>query len=250
MLSAPAVDNANAGVFFSTATLLIGVVVTVVGAALAQILLDAASSDGTERDARRRNLIVLAVVILVDIWGVGFPLYALYRAALGEVSDGLITQVFVSTILVGVASAILPVYLVGMLFNINYWFNLARLGLMRSDARAEAFRKMLIEGGYIEGDRYDSLMLSARTGAINYESAVELLTAFNKFLVLRKRKGISSLFRTFSYYYFQVTLIPFYAQRLARRGAGPENDLGPGDHDVPAEPSDSDSESKAADGDS
>jgi len=215
--SSSVVDNANASVFFSTATLLIGVLVTVVGAALTQVLLDAASADAVGRYNRLRNLVVLAAVILVDLWGVGFPLYALYRTALGTVTSALVTQVFISTLAVGVASATLPVFMVSTLYSVKYWFNLARLSLMQNDKRVEALRKMLIEGGYIEEARYDSLMLKTRAGVIDYESAVELLGAFSKLLILGKSKGFSSFFRTASYYYFQLVFVPVYARSFVRR---------------------------------
>jgi hypothetical protein len=217
---ASSVDNANAGVFFSTAALLIGVLVTVVGAALTQVLLEGADISHSDlRPRRRHNLTVLIVVIVVDLWGVGFPLFALYRSALGNVTSGLVTWVFVSTVAVGVGNIIFPVYIIRALFGIQYWYHVIKIGLARGDERTQALRDMLIEGGYIEAERFDFLMLRARSGAIDYESAVELLSALNKCLVFGKA-GKFSFTRAMPYWCLHL-LIPYYARRLSQRSEHP-----------------------------
>jgi hypothetical protein len=228
-ISTASVDNANAGVFFSTAALLIGVLVTVVGAALAQVLLDGShSSDVGLRPRRRRNLIVLAVVILVDLWGVGFPLYALYRSALGSTSPTLVKQVFFSTVAVGIANILFPLYVINILYSIQYWYSMARLGLSRGERRAETLREMLVKGGYVEEGRYDALVQEARSDNNNYESTIELLGLFNECLILGRRGRISSPFRTVAYYYFKL-FIPLYVRSVVRKGehAPPEDPTEP-----------------------
>lgn len=208
--------NANAATFFSTAALLMGVLVTIVGAALAQVLLspgDAAPEIAYE-PRRRLSLGVLAIVILVDVWGVSFPFWALYRSAIGSVTSSLVTGVFISTLLTGIANVVLPFYVVGTVRSARYWINLFRISRLDGDQRAAEIRKHLVDGKYISASCYDELMQQLKTRTLEYKSAVTLLDAFSKAFILGKREGLSSPLRTVSYYYSRI-MIPAYARLIA-----------------------------------
>lgn len=192
-----------------------GVLVTIIGAALVQVILDADDAGDTVGHTRRRlNIAVLIAVIVIDLWGVGFPFWALYRAALGPVSSGLVTGVFFSTLASGIASVLLPFYVVISVRSVRYWYKLIRLGLLRGDERATEIRNLVVEGDYLSAAEYDELMQKARTKTIDYPSAVTLLEALSKALILGKPKGIASLFRSGMYLYLRTIMVPAYARRL------------------------------------
>jgi hypothetical protein len=124
---APTIDDANAALFFSTTVLLMGVLVTVIGTAFVQILLDIPeTSDASLKKRSRQNSVILTLLIICDLWGVGFPFAALYASAVGKVTPSLISHVLVSTIVVILGNLALPVY-VASLFRKLYWFDLSNI---------------------------------------------------------------------------------------------------------------------------
>jgi hypothetical protein len=212
---AAGVDDANAALFFSTSVLLMGVLVTVIGAALVTLLVDVSEiSDAITISRRRKNAFLLIIAVLCDLWGVGFPFWALYRSAIGEASAGLVQAVLASTILVAAANLAVPFYVISMLHRIQYLINVARIGLSRGQRQTEALRKFFVGGGYVDDKRFDELLGMAKARKFDYESALEFLNIMNKALVLGKRKGISSPARMVSYALTQL-ILPLYARQLS-----------------------------------
>jgi hypothetical protein len=212
---AAGVDDANAALFFSTSVLLMGVLVTVIGAALVTLLVDVSEiSDAITISRRRKNAFLLIIAVLCDLWGVGFPFWALYRSAIGEASAGLVQAVLASTILVAAANLAVPFYVISMLHRIQYLINVARIGLSRGQRQTEALRKFFVGGGYVDDKRFDELLGMAKARKFDYESALEFLNIMNKALVLGKREGISSPARMVNYALTQL-ILPLYARQLS-----------------------------------
>lgn len=212
-----------------------GVVVTIVGTTFIQILSDEPEiADEMLKRRRRQNKAILAILVVCDVWGVGFPFVALYDSALGKMSSSLVTGVLVSTIVVTVANLAVPLY-VASLFRSLIYFDFSKV--TRPKLRVEAVGRTLVGGNYISEDRWVELRSMIESNSFNYDSAIEFLQAFNKFFASRSEGGkFSSLVRRGMYHYNE-SMIPTYARMLVRgsqlspiednatEGAGNEADL-------------------------
>ena len=206
--------NPDPSVFFSTAALLMGVLITITGASLAQIILNADQAVDTALRSRRRiNIFILTSVTLIDIWGVGYPFWALYQSALGHISSGVVKLVFISTIVVAACNVILPYYLISYMRGARYWYNIFRLLQSPGEERGQEIRKLLTEGGYIGAEEFDDLIRDIKSGTLTYEKVVRLSDVLCRAFVLASPRGVSSPTRTFLYYYFRVAT-PFVARQI------------------------------------
>jgi hypothetical protein len=111
----------DATTFLSTTALVVGILVTVFGAAFIQAIFGE-RSETPQRQATQGTIIkiVFFVTVVVDIGGVVYPLVILYLDTVGTVPIGYIRGVFVATGLVIVANVLLP------------WMALSIAGMIRA----------------------------------------------------------------------------------------------------------------------
>ena len=132
--------------FLSTSAVLVGVFVTVIGTALVQLLL--VSNDQPRTGwGRRAKFVVMAIIVAVDMFGVGFPLIVIYMNTVGEVSSGLLRAVLVSTIVVVALNVLLPVYAAYALRSFRYWAELAEIDKMSEEDSTARLRELLTTRG-------------------------------------------------------------------------------------------------------
>ena len=208
--------NPDPSVYFSTAALLMGVLITVIGAALAQIILDVnQAADIAFRPKRRLRIIILASITCIDIWGVGYPFWALYQSALGHSSPRVVSLVFISTVIVALFNILLPYYLINLVRNARYWLNIFRV-IIAGQKRGQEIRKLLTEEGYVDVEEYDKLVHAIKSGTLSHSNTVKLIELLSRALILASPRRISSPARTLTYYGFRP-IIPLYARLYARQ---------------------------------
>jgi hypothetical protein len=201
--------------FLSTSAILVGVFVTIVGTALAQLLL--VSNDQPRTGwGRRAKFVVMAIIVAVDMLGVGFPLIVLYMNTVGEVSSGLLRAVLVSTIVVVALNVLLPVYAAYALRSFRYWAELGELDRMTKEDGTAKLRQLLTTRGGLSAQDFDDIFsLLAKRGEVEGPPAQRLVKAMMRAMILG-RDGIFGLTpgRTIAYYCTQL-----FTRRAFREGS-------------------------------
>lgn len=191
--------------FLSTSAVLVGVFVTVVGTALAQLLL---VSDDQSRTGwgRRAKFAVMAIIVAIDTFGVGFPLVVLYMNTVGEVSSALLRTVLVSTIVVVTLNVLLPVYAAYALRSFRYWAEFNELYKMSEEDATTRFRELLITRGRLNAQEFDDAYSTIKQGLrVEGPPAARLAKAMLRAVILG-RDGVFgiTLGRTVAYYLMKV----------------------------------------------
>ena len=107
----PVINQApDATAFLGICALLVGVLVTIVGTSMAQLIIGNPEVAEEVVGRRKRMLISVALLVIVDLWGVFFPLTTLALNTLGSISRGVVVGVLISTGLVILVNLIWPLY--------------------------------------------------------------------------------------------------------------------------------------------
>jgi hypothetical protein len=193
--------------FLSTSAVLVGVFVTVIGTALAQLLL--VSNDQPRTGwGRRAKFVVMAIIVTVDMFGVGFPLIVLYMNTVGEVSSGLLRAVLVSTIVVVALNVLLPVYTAYALRSFRYWAELAKIDKMSEEDSTARLRELLTTRGRLSVQEFDDAYSMIKQGLrVEGPPAERIAKAMMRAMILG-RDGVFGLTlgRTVAYYLMKVLM--------------------------------------------
>jgi hypothetical protein len=191
--------------FLSTSAVLVGVFVTVVGTALAQLML--VSNDQPRAGwGHRAKFVVMAIIVAVDMFGVGFPLIVLYMNTVGEVSGGLLRTVLVSTIVVVALNVLMPIYAAYALRSFRYWSELAQIDKMSEEDGTAKLRELLTTRGRLSTQEFDDAYSMVRQGLrVEGPPAARLAKAMMRAMILG-RDGVFGLTlgRTVAYYLMKV----------------------------------------------
>jgi hypothetical protein len=151
--------------FLSTTTVLVGIFVTIVGTSMVQLLAQDPIADFeitvTPRGLRTP---ILGILLVVDIWGVGFPFVLLYLNTLNTIDEGLVRAVLISTILVIGANLILPIVVIQTsrsLKELKRWMDLDKLSREQQAAKVHS---ILVDGGFLSAADYDAMIEEAKAG--------------------------------------------------------------------------------------
>ncbi len=191
--------------FLSTTTALVGVFVAIVGTALVQFLFqDDSRSDHLHFGSSRARSVVLASLLAVDVWGVGFPLYALYLNTIGPVSGSLVRAVFVSSTVVVAANIFLPVNIYQLYRSVRVMREWTRTDRLDNEKSIQAMRANLVDGGYLSAEDFDSVMEEFRgAGRVSGDHVSRFFMAmFRSVILARPDKFGITIGRTIAYYAF------------------------------------------------
>lgn len=174
--------------FLSTTTALVGIFVTIVGTVLVQFLFQDDSRSGhLNFGSSRVRSVVLASLLAVDVWGVGFPLYALYLNTIGPVSGSLVRAVFVSSTIVVVTNIFLPVNVYQLYRSVRVMWEWTRIDRLDKERSIQAMRANLVDGGYISAEDFGSVMEEfRRAGRASGDHATRFFMAMFRSVILAR----------------------------------------------------------------
>ncbi|MDQ2708900.1 MAG: hypothetical protein M3Z25_15250 [Actinomycetota bacterium] len=176
--------------FLSTATVLVGILVTIIGAAILQVVLESKQDSSLpDLQLRRLRFIGLVVALAVNIWGVGFPFWALYKTTIGTVSESLVTAVMWSTAAVVIANLVVPLYIIDVYKTYSHWLYSVRLMRNAGNEQDGAVRELLVEGGYITEYKFEK-MTKKSTSRLSDQLATELLVAMSRAFFVGTPEGV------------------------------------------------------------
>lgn len=182
----PVINQApDATAFLGICALLVGVLVTIVGTTLAQLIIGNPEVAAEVVGRRKRMLISVALLVIVDLWGVFFPLTILAVNTLGSISRGVVIGVLVSTAVVILANLIWPLYFT-MMVEI-YQIGRDAIGTKWEDISAE-----LVKRGYLTENDVSKVDASEGYNGPYYDNdelRSKVRDAVSKFILLDQSHG-------------------------------------------------------------